>query len=152
MRAVLQRVTEASVAWDAGEASIGLGFVILLGVSEEDQARDADYLAQKVLKLRLFSDDQGKFNLSAVQTGADLLVVPQFTLFADARGQNRPSFLKAARPEPGKVLFEVFVESLRRSGLVVRTGSFGAHMKLRLINDGPVTLVMSTDSWDTRIG
>jgi D-tyrosyl-tRNA(Tyr) deacylase len=151
MRAVLQRVTEGSVAWDTGEESIGPGFLVLLGVSEEDREKDADQLAQKVLKLRVFSDAEGKFNLSAQQVGADFLVVPQFTLFADARGQNRPSFLKAARPEIGKPLFERFVAELREAGREVRTGSFGARMKVRLINDGPVTLVLSTDPWQTRI-
>ncbi|HSO92956.1 MAG TPA: D-aminoacyl-tRNA deacylase, partial [Candidatus Dormibacteraeota bacterium] len=100
----------------------------------------------------IFSDEAGKFNLSAAQVKAELLVVSQFTLFADARGQNRPSFLKAARPDVGRPLLERFIERLRASGLTVKTGSFGAQMAVRLINDGPVTLVLSTDEWGTRIG
>ena len=152
MRAVLQRVSEAAVTWDAGTAAIGPGYCILLGVADTDQDRDADYLAEKILKLRVFSDEAGKFNLSATQVNAELLVVSQFTLFADARGQNRPSFLHAARPEAGRPLLERFIERLRASGLRVETGSFGATMKVRLTNDGPVTIVLSTDSWEPRIG
>jgi len=152
MRVVVQRVTEAAVTWDGGQSSIGAGFCILVGVAETDTERDADYLAEKILKLRVFSDEAGKFNLSATQVQAALLVVSQFTLFADARGQNRPSFLKAARPELGRPLLERFIARLRQSGLPVETGSFGAQMAVRLVNDGPVTLVLSTDDWPTRIG
>lgn len=152
MRVVLQRVTEASVRWDGGEASIGPGFCLLVGVADTDQERDADYLADKIVKLRIFSDDAGKFNLSATQVKAGLLVISQFTLFADARGQNRPSFLQAARPEVGRPLLDRFIERLRDSGLQVETGSFGAQMAVRLVNDGPVTLVLSTDAWEPRIG
>jgi D-aminoacyl-tRNA deacylase len=152
MRAVIQRVSEASVRWDGGESSIGPGYCILLGVADTDAERDADYLADKILKLRVFSDDAGKFNLSATQVKAEFLVVSQFTLFADARGQNRPSFLHAARPEQGRPLLERFIARLRESGLPVETGSFGAQMAVRLLNDGPVTIVMSTDLWEPRIG
>lgn len=140
------------MTWDGGQSSIGGGFCILVGVAETDTERDADYLAEKILKLRVFSDEAGKFNLSATQVQAGLLVVSQFTLFADARGQNRPSFLKAARPELGRPLLERFIDRLRQSGLPVETGSFGAQMAVRLVNDGPVTLVLSTDDWQTRIG
>jgi len=152
MRAVVQRVSKASVRWDGGEASIGPGYCLLVGVADTDQERDADYLADKILKLRVFSDDAGKFNLSAAQVQAALLVVSQFTLFADARGQNRPSFLDAARPEQGQPLLERFITRLRASGLTVETGSFGAQMAVELVNDGPVTLVLSTDPWEPRIG
>jgi D-tyrosyl-tRNA(Tyr) deacylase len=152
MRAVIQRVSEASVRWDGGESSIGPGYCILLGVADTDAERDADYLADKILKLRVFSDDAGKFNLSATQVKAAFLVVSQFTLFADARGQNRPSFLHAARPELGVPLLDRFIARLRESGLTVQTGSFGAQMAVRLVNDGPVTIVMSTDPWEPRIG
>jgi D-tyrosyl-tRNA(Tyr) deacylase len=152
MRVVVQRVTEAAVTWDGGQSSICAGFCILVGVAETDTERDADYLAEKILKLRVFSDEAGKFNLSATQVQAAFLVVSQFTLFADARGQNRPSFLKAARPELGRPLLERFIARLRQSGLPVETGSFGAQMAVRLVNDGPVTLVLSTDDWPTRIG
>ena len=152
MRTVVQRVTSASVRWDGGEASIGRGYCVLLGVADTDQDRDADYLADKLLKLRVFSDEAGKFNLSATQVNGAFLVVSQFTLFADARGQNRPSFLHAARPEQGLPLLERFVARLRASGLAVETGSFGAQMAVELVNDGPVTIVLSTDAWDPRIG
>jgi len=152
MRAVLQRVSEASVSWAEGQSSIGPGYCILLGVAQSDQERDADYLAEKILKLRVFSDAAGKFNLSAADVTADFLVVSQFTLFADARGQNRPSFLQAARPEIGRPLLERFIQRLRASGLRVETGSFGAQMTVRIVNDGPVTIVLSTDSWEPRVG
>ncbi len=152
MRTVVQRVTSASVRWDGGEASIGPGYCLLVGVADTDQDRDADYLADKLLKLRVFSDEAGKFNLSATQVNGAFLVVSQFTLFADARGQNRPSFLHAARPEQGLPLLERFVARLRASGLAVETGSFGAQMAVELVNDGPVTIVLSTDAWDPRIG
>src|SRR6202521_4745465 len=152
MRAVIPRVSEASVRWDGGESSIGPGYCILLGVADTDAERDADYLADKILKLRVFSDEAGKFNLSATQVKAAFLVVSQFTLFADARGQNRPSFLHAARPEQGIPLLDRFISRLRESGLPVQTGSFGAQMAVRLVNDGPVTIVMSTDPCEQRIG
>jgi D-aminoacyl-tRNA deacylase len=152
MRTVIQRVTQASVRWDGGEASIGPGYCLLIGVADTDQERDADYLADKILKLRVFSDEAGKFNLSATQVKAAFLVISQFTLFADARGQNRPSFLHAARPELGRALLERFIARLRESGLPVETGSFGAQMAVQLVNDGPVTVVLSTDPWDPRIG
>src|SRR6202140_4174178 len=126
MRAVIQRVSEASVRWDGGEASIGPGYCILLGVADTDAERDADYLADKILKLRVFSDEAGKFNLSAIQVKAAFLVVSQFTLFADARGQNRPSFLHAARPEQGVPLPARFLARLRDGGRPVGPGSFGA--------------------------
>ena len=152
MRTVVQRVTSASVRWDGGEASIGPGYCLLVGVADTDQERDADYLADKLLKLRVFSDEAGKFNLSATQVSAAFLVISQFTLFADARGQNRPSFLHAARPEQGRPLLERFIARLHASGLPVETGSFGAQMAVALVNDGPVTIVLSTDTWDPRIG
>src|SRR6202022_2938786 len=119
MRAVIQRVSEASVHWDGNESATGPGYCILLGVADTDGERDADYLADKILKLRVFSDDAGKFNLSAVQVKAAFLGVSQFTLFADARGQNRPSFLHAARPGQGIALVDRFTARLRESGLPV---------------------------------
>ena len=152
MRTVVQRVTSASVRWEGGQASIGPGYCLLVGVADTDEDRDADYLADKLLKLRVFSDEAGKFNLSATQVNAAFLVVSQFTLFADARGQSRPSFLHAARPEQGRPLLERFIARLRASGLAVETGSFGAQMAVELVNDGPVTIVLSTDAWDPRIG
>src|ERR1700680_1149560 len=117
MRAVIQRVSEASVRWDGGEASIGPGYCLLVGVADTDEERDADYLADKILKLRVFSDEAGKFNLSAIQVKAAFLVVSQFTLFADARGQTRPSFLHGARPGQGLPRLDRFIARLRESGL-----------------------------------
>jgi D-aminoacyl-tRNA deacylase len=152
MRTVLQRVTEASVRWDGGAAASGPGYCLLIGVAQADQEGDADYLADKILKLRVFSDEAGKFNLNAAQVKAAFLVISQFTLFAAARGQNRPSFLQAARPELGRPLLERFIARLRDSGLQVETGSFGAQMTVQLVNDGPVTIVLSTDAWEPRIG
>src|SRR5260370_10905345 len=147
MRSVMQRVSEAFVRWDGGESSIGAGYCILLGVADTDAEPDADYLADKILKLRVFSDEAGKFNLSAVQVKAAFLVVSQFTLFADARGQNRPSFLHAARPEQGIPLLDRFIGRLRESGLPVQTGSFGAQMMVRLVHDCPLTIGLRTDPW-----
>src|SRR5256885_15267881 len=128
MRAVVQRVSKASVRWDGGSNSIGPGYCLLVGVADSDQERDADYLADKILKLRVFSDEAGKFNLSATQVKAAFLVISQFTLFADARGQNRPSFLHAARPEQSRPLLERFIARLRARGLPGETGSFGAQI------------------------
>ncbi len=152
MRAVIQRVRRAAVRWEGGEATIESGFAILLGVAQGDTPADADRLADKIVKLRMFSDAAGKFNLSAAQVGGQFLVVPQFTLFADVRGQNRPSFLQAARPDAGRPLVERFTQRLAQQGGVARAGSFGAHMQVDLVNDGPVTLVLSTDPWETRVG
>ena len=151
MRAVVQRVSEARVEWDGGQSTIGPGYLILLGVADTDTDRDAALLAGKIARLRVFSDAAGKFNLDAAQVGAQFLVVSQFTLFADARGQNRPSFLKAAPPEQSIPLIERFVERLRTGGAVVQSGSFGAQMRVTLVSDGPVTIVLSTDPWDPRI-
>jgi D-tyrosyl-tRNA(Tyr) deacylase len=151
MRAVVQRVREATVAWDGGQASIGHGFLILLGVAEGDTEAEAERLAEKIAHLRVFSDAAGKFTRDPSQVGAQFLVVSQFTLFADARGQNRPSFLRAARPELGRAMMERFCSVLGRGGATVATGSFGAQMSVSLVNDGPVTLVLSTDEWDPRI-
>jgi D-aminoacyl-tRNA deacylase len=148
---VVQRVRQAAVSWEGGEAAIGPGLLILLGVAEGDTAADAERLAGKIARLRVFSDSKGKFDLDASQVGAQFLVVSQFTLFADARGQNRPSFLKAARPQEGRPLLDRFCDHLARAGATVARGSFGAHMSVSLVNDGPVTLVLSTDSWAPRI-
>jgi len=152
MRAVVQRVRQARAEWDGGQAAIGGGFLILVGVADTDQLADADRLAEKIIRLRVFSDAEGKFNLSAAQVQGAFLVIPQFTLFGVVRGQNRPSFLRAARPEQGRPLLDRFIGRLREGGAQVETGSFGAHMVVAAVNDGPVTLVLSTDPWDPRIG
>ena len=145
MRFLIQRVTRASVR-SAGytEASIGVGLVALIGVSSSDGPRDADYLSDKLVNLRIFPDAEGKMNLSALDAGAELLLVSQFTLYGDCRKGRRPSFDAAASPAVARQLYEYVVEKVKEKGLVVRTGVFQAHMDVELINDGPVTLLLET--------
>ncbi len=145
MRVVVQRVSEASVAVDdhiAGE--IGTGLVVLLGVSRTDTRRDADWLADKVAGLRIFPDDAGKLNRSLIETGGSLLVVSQFTLYGDCRKGRRPSFDGAAEPGEARLLYEYFVEACRKRGVKVETGVFQAAMRVRLVNEGPVTLIVDS--------
>lgn len=145
MKALLQRVSKASVTVDGqvvGE--IGRGLVVFLGISRADTERDAQYLAEKTVNLRIFSDREGKFNLSAVDTRGDLLVVSQFTLLADAKKGRRPSFTEAAPPDRAETLFERFLAFLRSSGLRVETGRFQQHMLVEIHNDGPVTLLLDS--------
>lgn len=127
---------------DAELARIGPGLVVLVGVGTEDGDEQARALARKVANLRMFSDEAGRFNLSALDVGAELLVVSQFTLYADTRAGRRPGFEQAARPEVAEPLVGRFVSYLREAGLSVRTGRFGAHMRVALVNDGPVTIVL----------
>ena len=143
MRAVVQRVSEASVAV-GGEvvASSGRGLVVLLGVSETDSGADAGRLAGKVARLRIFEDSEGRFDRSLLDVRGDALVVSQFTLVADTRKGNRPSFAAAARPELAEPLYERFGDALRELGAPVKTGVFGARMEVSLVNDGPVTIVL----------
>ena len=145
MRALIQRVTQASVAVD-GEVigAIGRGFLILLGVTHTDGEREADWLAAKIAGLRLFDDAAGKMNLSLADVGGAVLVVSQFTLYGDARKGRRPDFLQAARPEQAEPLVSYFVAQLRAAGLSVETGRFRAAMQVALVNDGPVTLWLDT--------
>ena len=143
MRAVIQRVTRAAVHID-GEtvASIGKGMLVLLGVGKGDTESDVEFLADKIVNLRIFEDEQGKMNLSARQIGCELLVVSQFTLYGDCSKGRRPSFDQAATPETARAFYERFVEQLRQSSFPVKTGNFQAHMYVELINDGPVTFVL----------
>jgi D-aminoacyl-tRNA deacylase len=144
MRAVVQRVTHAAVAVDGAEvARIGPGLLVLLGVGQGDTEVDADFLARKILNLRIFEDDAGKMNLSALQLGLELLVVSQFTLYGDCRKGNRPDFTAAGAPDRAEMLYERFAEVCRRDAPVA-TGRFGAHMKVTLLNDGPVTLILES--------
>jgi len=118
--------------------------VVLLGVGKEDRAAAANYLAEKVAHLRIFEDEQGKMNRSLVEIGGAALVVSQFTLYGDARGQRRPSYIQAAPPQEANVLYEEFVRALRGHGVAVETGVFRAHMEVELVNDGPVTLLLDS--------
>ena len=146
MRAVIQRVTEASVTIEQSEvASIGAGFLVLLGVTQEDTEAQADLLAQKCSDLRVFEDEEGKMNRSLQDISGEMLVVSQFTLYGDCRKGNRPSFVAAARPETAIPLYERFIQEVKRRGIPVQTGVFGADMKVSLLNDGPVTILMDTD-------
>ena len=145
MKALLQRVTGASVTVDGKiTGQIGHGFLILLGVAGDDSEKDADYLAEKIINLRIFSDDNSKFNLSALQIRAGLLVISQFTLLADARKGRRPSFTLAAPPETAETLYNYFVRRISQTGLTVQTGIFGAHMQVNMVNDGPVTIMLDS--------
>ena len=145
MRAVIQRVSEASVTIDEQVVGkIGRGFMILLGIHEEDTQEDADYLIRKIPLLRVIEDAGGKMNQSLQDVGGSVLSVSQFTLYADTKKGNRPSFVKAARPETAIPLYEYFNEGLRKAGLVVETGEFGGDMDVALINDGPVTILFDT--------
>lgn len=145
MRAVLQRVIKGSVTVEGRiTGAIGPGLVILLGVGDGDAVADAELLAGKIANLRIFSDADGKFNLSALDVQAGMLVISQFTLFADCRKGRRPSFTDAARPELAVPLYEKFVEILRSMGFVVETGEFQADMLVEIHNTGPVTIWLDT--------
>jgi len=145
VKALLQRVTGASVSI-GGEVvgRIGRGLVILVGVASGDAAKDIDYLAQKVVNLRIFPDDAGRFNLSALDIKGELLAVSQFTLLADTRKGRRPSFVEAAPPAQAEELFERFVEQIRATGLKVETGRFQQYMQVEIHNDGPVTILLDS--------
>lgn len=145
MRAVLQRVKEASVrVEDATVGRIGHGLLVLLGVGQGDTEADAEYLAEKTLNLRIFADEAGQMNRSVLDTRGGILVVSQFTLFGDARRGRRPGYSDAAAPEEANRLYEHFVARLRPSGLAVETGVFRALMDVALVNEGPVTLLLDS--------
>lgn len=148
MRALVQRVSQASVVVDDNRivSQIGRGLLVFLGVGRNDTLTDADYLARKIANLRVFPDKQGKMNCNVRDTGGELLIVPQFTLYGETSKGNRASYSSAARPEIAKPLYEQFVNVCRDGGLSVGTGLFGAHMDVHLINVGPVTLFCSSES------
>ncbi|MFS4474251.1 D-aminoacyl-tRNA deacylase [Chryseobacterium sp. T20] len=145
MKIVIQRVSEASVKVDGkivGE--IGKGLMLLVGIDENDEKTDADWLVQKVLNLRIFGDEDDKLNLSVKDISGEILCISQFTLIADYKKGNRPSFIKAAKPDKAVPLFDYFKEEIAKSGLKTESGIFGADMKVSLTNDGPVTIVMDS--------
>lgn len=145
MKVLLQRVTHASVSVsDEIVGSIGRGLVALVGVAAGDSVQDVLYLASKTTGLRIFSDQAGKFNLSLLDIGGEVLIISQFTLMADARKGRRPSFTDAAPPQEAERLFSLFVDEIRKSGLKVETGRFQAHMQVEIHNDGPVTVMLDS--------
>ncbi len=146
MKIVLQRVTSASVRVD-GElcGAIDTGYLLLFGAGHGDNEEHCRRLADKILNLRIFSDENGKINLSLTDVGGSLLVVPQFTLYADCRKGNRPNFMQAAKPEEAEKLYEYFVEYCRSKGFRTETGKFGADMKVEIHNDGPFTLLFEQE-------
>ena len=145
MRLLVQRVSEAQVSVEPGVTrSIGIGLLVFVGISREDTIADADYALQKTIGLRIFPDAEGKMNRSVQEAGGSLLIVSQFTLYGDCRKGNRPSFERAARPAEANVLYNYFVDAARRGPVPVETGVFQAAMKVRLVNEGPVTIWIDT--------
>lgn len=145
MKVVIQRVSESSVKVDGvivGE--IGKGLMLLVGIDENDEKTDADWIVQKILNLRIFGDEDDKLNLSVQDIKGEILCISQFTLIADYKKGNRPSFIKAAKPDKAIPLFDYFKEQIAKSGLKTESGIFGADMKVSLLNDGPVTIVMDS--------
>jgi D-tyrosyl-tRNA(Tyr) deacylase len=147
VKAVIQRVSEASVQVEGNTVGqIRKGLMLLIGIDEQDEKTDADWLIQKILNLRIFGDENEKLNLSIKDISGEILCISQFTLIADYKKGNRPSFIKAAKPDKAIPLFEYFKEEIAKSGLKTESGIFGADMKVSLINDGPVTIVMDSIS------
>ena len=145
MKAVVQRVTEASVSVDDTVVSrIGTGLMVLLGIADGDTEKDADFLVEKIINLRIFEDEQGKMNISLLDIEGELLVVSQFTLLGDCRKGRRPSYVRAAAPDKAKTLYEYFISRAKESGLETKSGVFQAMMAVSLINYGPVTLIPET--------
>lgn len=143
MKLVVQRVSNAKVEVEGKTTGeIGQGFLVLLGVTHEDTQENADFLVQKLVKLRVFTDENYKMNLSIKDIKGELLIVSQFTLYANCQKGNRPSFVEAAKPEQAEELYNYFVEKCRQEGINVQTGEFGAHMQVSLLNNGPVTIIL----------
>lgn len=145
MLALIQRVSRAEVRVAENMiGNIGAGILVLLGIAEEDEKKDADFLAEKILHLRIFEDEDGRMNRSLLDTGGDLLIVSQFTLLGDCTRGRRPSFTRAAKPDKAIPLYEDFIARCKESGLRVETGQFQAMMEVSLVNDGPVTLILES--------
>lgn len=150
MRIVVQRVQEASVEIDSKIISkISKGLLVLLGIENEDEYSDADYLIQKLINLRIFSDNEGKMNLSIKEIDGEVLIVSQFTLYASTKKGNRPSYIRAARPENAVPLYNYFIQKVQLEfEKTIQTGEFGADMQVRLLNDGPVTIIIDSKNKD----
>jgi len=147
MRAIVQRVSKSSLQIDNKPySSIEKGFLVLFGVTNGDTIEDAKVMADKISKLRVFEDNEGKMNLSLLDVGGELHIVSQFTLYADCHHGNRPSFIEAARPEVAIPIYEKFIDYCKETGIHVETGEFGADMKINLINDGPVTIFLEVNN------
>lgn len=145
MRTVVQRVSSASVTVDGNViGKINKGFLVLLGIKSTDTKQDVDYMVKKVINLRIFRDENDKMNLSLKDVNGELLIVSQFTLYGDASGGNRPSFIEAGKPDIAIPLYEYFISECKKLISVVQTGKFGADMKVELLNDGPVTIIMES--------
>ena len=146
MRFVVQRVTHASVTVDGNViGKIGQGFMVLIGVSDEDTKETADKMVKKLLGLRIFEDEKGKTNLDIHTVGGSLLLISQFTLYADCKHGNRPSFIKAGKPDMANEMYEYIIAKCREQVEIVETGEFGADMKVELLNDGPFTILLDSD-------
>jgi D-tyrosyl-tRNA(Tyr) deacylase len=146
MRILLQRVKSARVEVEGSAPSaIGAGLLLFLGIGKGDSEREAEVLVEKIFRLRIFSDEEGKMNKSVVDIGGEILLVSQFTLYADCKKGNRPSFTDAAPPEEAHRLYEYMIRTLGKSTVEVKTGTFGAHMQVTLVNDGPVTILLDTE-------
>jgi D-tyrosyl-tRNA(Tyr) deacylase len=146
MKALIQRVSQASISVkDSIIGEIGRGLVVLVGIREGDDESAARYLAQKIVNLRIFEDSDGKLNLSAIDVKAQIMAISQFTLYADCRRGRRPSFTMAAKPETSLPLYKKFVNFLRETELEIKQGEFGAHMLVKIFNDGPVTIILDSD-------
>lgn len=146
MRFVIQRVSKASVEVDKEViGKINKGFLVLIGITNTDTKETADILINKMLKLRIFSDEQDKMNLSLKDIGGELLLISQFTLYANCKRGNRPDFLGAAKPEQANKLYEYIIDRCRKEDIGVQTGKFGAKMKVKLLNDGPVTIILDSE-------
>lgn len=146
MRVVIQRVKEAQVSVEGEEVgSISSGLLLLLGFNQDDTPSTLEYMGEKIVKMRIFPDQEDRMNLSAKDLGREILAVPQFTLYADCRKGNRPGFSRAGSPQKAKELFHLFLKILKEKGLLVEAGVFGAYMQVSLINDGPVTILLDSD-------
>lgn len=145
MRAIIQRVSESSVTIHQKiHAQINRGFLVLLGIEHQDNQEDADWLVQKITQMRIFNDENDKMNLNIDQVNGEILVISQFTLHAATAKGNRPSFIKAAKPDQALPLYEYFIQLLKEKSITVKSGVFGADMKVSLINDGPVTIFIDS--------